>query len=161
MYSTNVTCLVSPNDVEWSHGKEPISVKGVNVFAVYMYQADQLKLLKLTDSLEVTLEPFNYELLTVSPVLVLPKKWIQFAPIGLVNMLNTGAAVQSLEMDDDDTLVRIGVRGCGEMRVFASEKPLACKIDGTEVKFSYKNQMVMVQVHWPGSSTLSMIELLF
>ncbi|TXG50225.1 hypothetical protein EZV62_022749 [Acer yangbiense] len=165
MFSNTMTCLVSPNDIEWNNGKEPVSVKGVNIFAVYMYQADQLKLLKLSDNLEVALEPFDYELLTVSPVSVLKKRGIQFAPIGLVNMLNSGGAVQSLEVidddDDDHKLVRIGVKGCGEMKVFASEKPLACKIDGVCVKFSYKDQMVILHVTWPNSSTLSVIEYLF
>lgn len=59
---------------------------------------------------------------------VLPKKLIQFAPIELVNMNNTGGAIQSLEFEDEENssnLVRIGMKGCGEMRAFASERPSA------------------------------------
>nr|DAD23051.1 TPA_asm: hypothetical protein HUJ06_024514 [Nelumbo nucifera] len=46
--------------------------------------------------MEISLEPFNFELLTVSLMKLLSRK-IQFAPIGLVDMLNTNGAIQSLE----------------------------------------------------------------
>ncbi|BBH03780.1 Raffinose synthase family protein [Prunus dulcis] len=131
--SKPLTCLSGPKDIEWNNGKTPISIKGMNIFAVYMHQQKKLKLLKLSEKVEISLQPFDFKLLTVSPVRVLPKKFIQFAPIGLVNMLNTGGAIQSLEFEDEENssnLVRIGVKGCGEMSVFASERPSACKIDG-------------------------------
>ncbi|CAB4280738.1 unnamed protein product [Prunus armeniaca] len=143
--SKPLTCLSGPKDVEWNNGKTPISIKGMNIFAVYMHQQKKLKLLKLSEKVEISLQPFGFELLTVSPVRVLPKKLIQFAPIGLVNVLNTGGAIQSLEFEDEENssnLVRIGMKGCGEMRVFASEKPSARKIDGEEVKFDFVDKMV-------------------
>ncbi|KAK9278327.1 hypothetical protein L1049_027892 [Liquidambar formosana] len=160
-FSHAVSCLASPQDIEWNSGKNPISIKGVDIFAVYMFQEKKLKLLKSLEGLEISLEPFNFELLTVSPVMVLPSKSVQFAPIGLVNMLNAGGAIQSLVSNDDENSVRIEVRGSGEMRVFASEKPVACRIDGVGVKFSYDDQLVMVQVPWPNSPRLSIIEYLF
>ena len=76
-------------------------------------------------------------------------------------MLNTGAAIQSLEFEDGETSVKIGVRGCGEMRAFASEKPTACKNDGEEVKFDYVDKMITVQVQWPSSSRTTVVEYLF
>lgn len=160
-FSKLVTCLATPKDVEWSHGKNPIPIKAIDVFAVYMFQEKKLKLLKPSEAVEISLQPFSYELLTVSPVKVLPKKRIQFAPIGLVNMLNTGGAIQSLEFEDGETSVKIGVRGSGEMRAFASEKPTACKIDGEEVKFDYVDKMITVQVQWPSSSRTTVVECLF
>lgn len=159
-FSQTVTCLASPQDIEWSNGKTPICIKGVDVFAVYMFKDNKLKLMKSSEKLEVSLEPFSFELLTVSPVTVLSKRFIQFAPIGLVNMLNSGGAIQSLEFDEH-TDVKIGVRGCGEMKVFASEKPVSCKIDRVAVKFDYEDQMVRVQVPWSSSSKLSVVEFLF
>ncbi|KAL2340936.1 hypothetical protein Fmac_008876 [Flemingia macrophylla] len=162
-FSRSVTCLASPEDIEWSNGKTPICIKGVEVFAVYLYKDNKLKLMKSTDKLEVSLEPFSFELLTVSPVTVLSKRLIQFAPIGLVNMLNSGGAIQSLEFEFEDHAdsVKVGVRGCGEMRVFASEKPLSCTIDGVAVKFDFEDKIVRVQVPWPSSSKLSMVEFFF
>ncbi|KAM4115301.1 hypothetical protein ACJW30_04G138400 [Castanea mollissima] len=160
-FSHLVTCVTSPKDIEWNNGKHPISTKGVDIFAVYMLQEKKLKLLKASETLEISLEPFCYELLIVSPVTVLPKQIIQFAPIGLINMLNCGGAIQSVEFDDDENLVRVGVRGSGEMRVFASEKPMSCKIDGVGVKFNYEDKMVTVQVPWPNSTRSSLVEYSF
>ncbi|KAK7301561.1 hypothetical protein RJT34_12428 [Clitoria ternatea] len=160
-FSHTVTCLASPNDIEWSNGKRPMCIKGVDVFAVYLFKDDKLKLMKSSDKLQVSLEPFSFELFTVSPVTVLSKSSIQFAPIGLVNMLNSGGAIQSLKFDGHTNIVKIGVRGCGEMRVFASEKPLECKIDGQPVKFDYEDRMVKVHVPWPSSSKLSVVEFSF
>lgn len=131
------------------------------MFAVYMFKDDKLKLLKWTECVEVSLEPFSFELMTVSPVTVLPKKSIQFAPIGLVNMLNSGGAILSLEFDEQENLARIEMRGHGEMRVFASEKPVSCKIDGEPVNFDYDDSMARLHVPWPGSSRLSLVEYLF
>ncbi|KAJ6410255.1 hypothetical protein OIU84_007076 [Salix udensis] len=160
-FSRDVTCSASPRDIEWNSGKSPISIEGVNIFVVYMFKEKRVRLLKPSESLEVSLDPFNYDLLTVSPVTVLPRKLIQFAPIGLVNMLNTGGAIQSVMVVDDESLVRIGVKGSGEMRVFASENPVSCKIDGVDVEFCYHDQMVTIQVPWPSSSELSVMEYLF
>lgn len=160
-FSHTVTSSASPKDIEWSNGIRPMCIKRVDIFAVYLYKEEKLKLMKYTDKLEVSLEPFSFDLLTVSPVTVLPKRLIQFAPIGLVKMLNSGGAIQSLEFDDQANLVKIGVRGCGEMRVFASEKPVSCKIDEVAVKFNYEDKMVRVQIPWPSSSRLSVVEYLF
>lgn len=160
-----VTCLASPNDVEWSNGTNPFPVKGVGIFAVYMYRQKKLKLLKLSDNVEITLQPFDYELLTICPVTTLSEKSVQFAPIGLVNMLNSGGAIDSLVYNDNDdnpgSSVRIGVKGSGVMRAFASEKPSSCMINGVSVNFSYGDRMVTVQVPWPNSSRSSEIMYVF
>ncbi|KAK7354018.1 hypothetical protein VNO80_19474 [Phaseolus coccineus] len=160
-FSHAVTCLASPQDIEWSNGKFPMSIKGVDVFAVYLFKHKKVKLMKWSEKSEVSLEPFSFELLTVSPVTLLSRGLVEFAPIGLVNMLNSGGAIQSLEFDDDTDVVKIGVKGCGEMRVFSSEKPISCKLDGVAVKFDYEDRMVRVLVSWPTSSKFSMLEFLF
>ncbi|OIW18332.1 hypothetical protein TanjilG_31472 [Lupinus angustifolius] len=159
--SNTVTCFASPKDIEWSKGKEPICIKEVALFAVYTFKDDKLKFLKWEESLEFSLAPFSFELMNVSPVLALPKKAVQFAPIGLVNMLNSGGSIQSLEFDEHENVARIGLRGHGEMRVFASERPQTCKIDEVHVEFDYEDNMVRVHVPWPNSSRLSMVEYLF
>ncbi|GAU40461.1 hypothetical protein TSUD_134630 [Trifolium subterraneum] len=160
-FSHLVTCYASPKDIEWCNGKIPMCIKGVDVFAVYFFKEKKLKLMKCSDKSEVSLEPFCFELMTVSPVRVFSKKLIQFAPFGLVNMLNSGGAVQYMEFNDHESLVKIRVRGCGEMSVFTSEKPVCCKIDGVGVKFDYEDKMVKVPISWPSSSTLSLVEFLF
>ncbi|KAJ6991334.1 galactinol--sucrose galactosyltransferase 5 [Populus alba x Populus x berolinensis] len=161
-FSHLVTAKTNPRDIEWSSGKNPVSIEGVQMFAMYLSQSKKLVLSKPDENIDIALEPFNFELITVSPVTILAGKSVHFAPIGLVNMLNTGGAIQSLAYTDDaESTVQIGIKGSGEMRVFASEKPRACKIDGREVAFEYEEHMVTTQVPWSSLSGLSIVEYLF
>ncbi|KAK2968372.1 hypothetical protein RJ640_027984 [Escallonia rubra] len=157
--SHTVTSMASPSDIEWKSGKNPISVEETQVFALYKYHEKKLILSKPTDSIEISLEPFNFELITVSPVTTVARKCVQFAPIGLVNMLNSGGAIQSFASDDEG--VRIVVKGTGDMRVFSSQQPRACRVNGNDVGFMYEGKMVVVEVPWPSSSGISVIEYLF
>ncbi|CAK9143382.1 unnamed protein product [Ilex paraguariensis] len=92
-HSHAVTSMAIPIDIEWKHGTKPISIEGVQVFALYMFREKKL---------------------------VLSNKFFEFAPFGLVNMLNTGGAIQALEFDEEACTVRVGVKRTGEMRVYAS-----------------------------------------
>uniref|UniRef100_A0A1D1XNT9 Galactinol--sucrose galactosyltransferase n=1 Tax=Anthurium amnicola TaxID=1678845 RepID=A0A1D1XNT9_9ARAE len=164
-FSRAVGSTARPSDIEWSHGKSPIPLHGVELFAVYSFRGGKLSLLKLEDGIDVSLDPFHFELLTVSPVKSLSppppsrKTAVQFAPIGLANMLNTGGAIQSVEFDGDG--VKVAVKGTGEMKAFSSEKPVTCRVNGEETAFAYEGSVVSVQVAWPGSSEPSVIEYLF
>lgn len=162
-FSHAVTSVASPKDIEWTNGNSstPISIEGVQLFAMYMFRTKKLVLSKPSQNIEISLDPFDFELITVSPVTTLPGKSVQFAPIGLVNMLNSGGAIESLAFDDEENSVRIGVKGTGEMRAFAAEKPRSCRINGEEVAFGYDECMVIIQVPWPNSSNPSLIEYLF
>jgi len=158
-----VASTICPNDIEWQNGKSPIYVDNVQAFALYMSHEKKLVLAKPTDKIELALEPFTYELITVSPMTVLAHKSVQFAPIGLANMLNSGGAIQSVEFKSDvggACMVRVEVKGAGEMRVFASEKPSKCHINGENVDFKYEEHMVIVQVPWTATS-LSTVEYMF
>ncbi|CAI0455167.1 unnamed protein product [Linum tenue] len=159
-FSHKLTAQTNPKDIEWASGKSPMSIEGVQVFAMYMSKAQKLILSKPIDDVEVSLEPFEFELITVSPVTVLAGKSVQFAPIGLVNMLNSGGAIRSVEYRDG--LVEMGVKGAGEMVVFASEKPASCKVDGGEVEFKYDGCLVTVEVPWSSAALgVSHVEFLF
>ncbi|CAL5368227.1 unnamed protein product [Camellia sinensis] len=159
--SHTVTTTTTPKDIEWKRGTKPISIEAVQLFALYMFREKKLILSKPSDAIEISLEPFKFELITVSPITTMANKSIQFAPIGLVNMLNTGGAIQSVVFNDRDNSVQVGVKGTGEMRVFASEKPTACRLNGEDVECGYEGLMVVVQVPWPESSSLSIIEYSF
>ncbi|PIA52521.1 hypothetical protein AQUCO_01000414v1 [Aquilegia coerulea] len=156
-----VTSTVNPKDVEWENGKKPIAIDEVEAFAVYTFQGRKLMLLEASKDIEISLEPFTFELLTVSPVNKLWNKRIHFAALGLVNMLNTGGAIQSLKIDNQDNVVQILVKGAGEMRVFASERPKVCTVNGGEVSFIYADEMVAIHVPWEESSKLSLVEYYF
>jgi len=154
-----LTATTSPKDVEWNSGSSPISIANVEEFALFLSQSKKLLLSGLNDDLELTLEPFKFELITVSPVVTIEGNSVRFAPIGLVNMLNTSGAIRSLVYNDES--VEVGVFGAGEFRVYASKKPVSCLIDGEVVEFGYEDSMVMVQVPWSGPDGLSSIQYLF
>jgi raffinose synthase len=164
-HSHAMTVTLSPTDIEWAQGPNPIPIDPTQqtTFALYFFKQKKLTILtNPADQIQITLDPFNFELVTVSPVTQLAKKSVQFAPIGLVNMLNTGGAVQSFVLNEEGSLVQVGVKGCGEMRAFASEKPRRCRINGEEVEFGYEEEgMVVVQVPWVESSRDSIVEYLF
>ncbi|KAJ6420641.1 hypothetical protein OIU84_028066 [Salix udensis] len=134
-FSNPVTTKTSPKDIEWSSGKNPISIDGVQAFAMYLSQSKKLVLSEPHESIEIALEPFNFELVTVSPVTTFAGKPVRFAPIGFGEHAQTpGGAIQSVTYTHDpDSSVQICIKGGGEMRVFSSEKPRACKIDGRDV----------------------------
>lgn len=164
-HSHAMTATLSPTDIEWAQGPNPIPIDPTQqtTFALYFFKQKKLTILtNPADQIQITLDPFNFELVTVSPVTQLAKKSVQFAPIGLVNMLNTGGAVQSFVVNEEGSLVQVGVKGCGEMRAFASEKPRRCRINGEEVGIGYEEEgTVVVQVPWVESSGVSIVEYLF
>ncbi|KAL5227636.1 hypothetical protein ABZP36_015901 [Zizania latifolia] len=164
-FSVPVTARARPADVEWKNGKSPISVKGVDHFAVYFVEARKLELFRPEEGVELTLEPFTYELLVVAPVRVIsPERSISFAPIGLANMLNAGGAVQGFESwkDGGDVAAEVAVKGAGEMVVHSSARPRLCKVDGQDAEFVYMDGMVTVDVPWTGSSSkLTRVEYLY
>ena len=161
-FSNAVTAIARPRDVEWNSGKSPISVNTGDLFAVYSSRSGKLSLLAFDEGIEVSLEPFNCELFTVSPLKNSSnseKVGIQFAPIGLVNMLNTGGAIKSLEYAEGE--FKVTVKGAGEMKVYASRKPESCRINKQNVELIYDENVVSVQVPWPGSAELSEVEYFF
>ncbi|KAH1097572.1 hypothetical protein J1N35_014493 [Gossypium stocksii] len=149
-FAVLVDCFASPKDVEWSNGKNPIFV-----------EVKEAEAHEVVTEIKVTLEPLKFELLIVSPVKILPQKQIQIAPIGLVNMLNSGGTIQSLAFDVDKNVVRIGVKGRGELRVFASEKPWGDRIDGRRAEFGYDEQMVTTEIPWVNSTIPLTVEYCF
>ncbi|KAK2631592.1 hypothetical protein EUGRSUZ_L02707, partial [Eucalyptus grandis] len=143
-----VSGTTNPADIEWSAGGSMISVDGVRVFALYLSQSKRLVLSRPSESLDITLEPFQFELVTVSPVKELTSAAasagpVQFAPIGLVNMLNPGGAIQGVEYGEG--WAEIEVRGWGEFRAFVSERPRECRVNGRRVGFEYEGKMVVIQ----------------
>ncbi|PPD70689.1 hypothetical protein GOBAR_DD32434 [Gossypium barbadense] len=145
-FSHMVTAKTNPKDIEWNNGKNPFCIEHVQVFALYLSQSKKLVLKKPDENIEISLQPFDFELVIVSPVTVLAGKSVHFAPIGLVNMLNAGGAILTLTYDELKRSAKMEVKGSGEMRVFASEEPKACNINGNDVGFLYEEQMAIEMV---------------
>ncbi|XP_019185883.1 PREDICTED: probable galactinol--sucrose galactosyltransferase 5 [Ipomoea nil] len=156
-----LSCHAGPKDVEWSQGSMQTCVQDVEAFALYLFQEKKLVLVNPTDNIHITLEPFNFELITIAPIAKFGPKGIQVAPIGLVNMLNSGGAIQSLKFDDENNSLVVELKGTGEMRLYASQKPTICRVNGIDAPVVYEDQMVSTQVPWVSPSGSLIIEYFF
>ncbi|KAL5146206.1 putative galactinol--sucrose galactosyltransferase 2 [Glycine soja] len=64
---------------------------------------------------------------------------VQFAPIGLLDMYNSGGAIEALDctMDVAQCVVKIKGRGCGRFGAYSNVRPKSCVVDMKEEEFSY------------------------
>lgn len=101
--------------------------------------------------MSVTLKPREYEVFTVVPVAALPLSSAigpKFAPIGLINMFNSGGAIKELKYDqyEKSTTITISfkVRGCGLFGAYSSIQPRRILVDSQEVEFEYQGESGLV-----------------
>lgn len=64
---------------------------------------------------------------------------VQFAPIGLLDMYNSGGAVEALDcsMDVSQCIIKIEGRGCGRFGAYSNVRPKRCIVAMKEEEFSY------------------------
>ena len=82
------------------------------------------------------------------------------AAIGLINMLNAGGAVTFLELGGSSSstaslIARIGLKGFGTFLAYASVKPTAVAVNGTETHFEWAERQGAVRVEVPASISLT------
>lgn len=132
---------------------------------VYTFRSGEIIRLPKGASLPVTLEVLQYELFHISPVKDITPN-ISFAPIGLLDMFNSGGAVEKYEVnlvsnkpsDRFDweeapppltATVSLTVRGCGRFGIYTSQCPLKCTLDGINIDFNYGNENGLVTMTIP------------
>lgn len=84
----------------------------------------------------ITLKAREYDVFTVVPVKELVNH-INFAPIGLIKMFNSGGAVKELNHQPGSSNVSLKVRGSGPFGAYSSTKPKRVTVDLEEVEFQY------------------------
>ncbi|XP_062233488.1 probable galactinol--sucrose galactosyltransferase 6 [Phragmites australis] len=121
--------------------------------AVYRHASGDLVVLPNSAALPISLKVLEQDILTVSPMKDLAPGF-RFAPIGLVDMFNGGAAVEGLTyhlldgaklLDSNGStssseavgLVCMEVRGCGRFGAYSSVRPRKCMLGSAQVEFSY------------------------
>ncbi|OQU90786.1 hypothetical protein SORBI_3001G044800 [Sorghum bicolor] len=119
---------------------------------VYAYRSGELVRLPGGATLPVTLKVLEYEVFHVCPVSgVAPG--VSFAPIGLLDMFNSGGAVEQCEVRGGGggagAVVALRVRGCGRFGAYCSRRPARCRLDAAEVDFSYDDDTGLVALHIP------------
>ncbi|KAL6973127.1 galactinol--sucrose galactosyltransferase [Sarracenia purpurea var. burkii] len=147
--STDVlTSQICPLDVEFLEEVADGDWNGDCV--VYAFNSGSLSRVAQKESLEVSLGHLKCEIFTISPIKVFNHN-LRFAPIGLLDMYNSGGAIEALNCSVDLPAwcsIKIKVRGCGRFGAYSSTKPRYCKVDTKEEEFVYNadNGLLMLKL---------------
>ncbi|KAL4423584.1 hypothetical protein ABPG77_004624 [Micractinium sp. CCAP 211/92] len=149
-------------------------------FAVYVGATDELHRVSWDKGVPVHLQGWEGTVVTMAPIANLEfggssSSGLEFAPVGLTNMLNGGGAVRGVHaervevatvasMEDgvpgqspddpespEQLLLHLTVRGRGTLLAYSSHKPQACTVDGFEVPFGHVGNRLTVEVPQVGS----------
>ncbi|KAH6819970.1 hypothetical protein C2S53_018129 [Perilla frutescens var. hirtella] len=152
---TKITGRVSPHDVEFI--EEIAEENWTGDSAVFAFNSGTLTRVAKGETVEVTLGVLQCEIFTVSPIKIL-KGSIEFAPIGLIRMYNSGGAVEECSVVDDDK-IRIKARGAGLFGVYSSMKPSSCKVDKKDEEFTYSSEIGILTVFLQSDDSSSFKEI--
>ncbi|KAL0341618.1 UNVERIFIED_CONTAM: putative galactinol--sucrose galactosyltransferase 2 [Sesamum calycinum] len=108
-------------------------------------------------TIEVSLGVLQCEIYTVSPIKVF-KENVDFAPIGLIKMYNSGGAIEDCTFGDS---IRIKARGSGLFGAFSSKKPRCCKVDKKDEDFTYSSENGLLTVNLQSESSFKEIEFVY
>ncbi|CAK7323377.1 unnamed protein product [Dovyalis caffra] len=131
---------VSPADVEYF---EEVSGKlWTGDCAIYSFNKGWLSRLRKEGKFAVGLKTLQCDVFTISPIKVYYEK-IEFAAIGMMNMYNSGGAIESVEQPSDSSSsskIQIKGRGAGSFGGYSSVKPKSCSINGKDEEFIYREE---------------------
>ncbi|KAJ1403274.1 Glycosyl hydrolases 36 [Sesbania bispinosa] len=129
---------------------------------VYAFNAGLLSKLPSRGKLEVSLETLQCEIYTVSPIRVFGHD-VQFAPIGLLDMYNSGGAIEALDstMDVAQCIIKIKSRGCGRFGAYSNVRPKCCIVDMKEEEFSYNPEDGLLTIELDSGGNSTDIEFIF
>ncbi|KAL0441114.1 UNVERIFIED_CONTAM: putative galactinol--sucrose galactosyltransferase 2 [Sesamum radiatum] len=113
--AVSISGRVSPHDVEFL--EEIAGETWDGECAVYAFNTGSLSRVPKNKTIEVSLGVLQCEIYTVSPIKVF-KENVDFAPIGLIKMYNSGGAIEDCTFGDS---IRIKARGSGLFGAFSSK----------------------------------------
>ncbi|KAL6973129.1 galactinol--sucrose galactosyltransferase [Sarracenia purpurea var. burkii] len=152
---------VSPLDVEFLG-----EVAGDNWngdCAVYVFRSGSLSRLPKTGIVNVSLATVQCEILTIAPVKVFNQS-LHFAPIGLLDMYNSGGAIEALSCTPGASggcRIKIKARGYGRFGAYSNEKPRYYVVDTKEEEFVYNVDDGLLTVKLGGTSNFREIEIVY
>ncbi|KAI3921731.1 hypothetical protein MKX01_005420 [Papaver californicum] len=107
---------------------------------IYSHLGGEVVYLPKNASLPITLKTREYEVFTVIPVKELSSQAL-FAPIGLIEMFNSGGAIKELKHESEQSgIVNMKVRGCGVFGAYSSARPKRIMVDLKETEFTYEEE---------------------
>ncbi|XVE56686.1 hypothetical protein DITRI_Ditri04bG0030600 [Diplodiscus trichospermus] len=158
--ASSISGNVSPCDVEFI---EDVAGENWNGdCAVYTFKSGSLFKLPKNGNIEVSLATLKCETYTICPIMVFGHD-ILFAPIGLLDMYNSGGAVEALgcNLNPSGCTVKIKGRGCGRFGAYSSSKPRSCMVDMKEEEFIYNAENGLLTVDLQGDCSLRSIEFVY
>ncbi|KAL5769389.1 hypothetical protein ACOSQ2_016172 [Xanthoceras sorbifolium] len=147
--SAELSGQVSPLDIEYF--EEVSGKQWTGDCAVFSFNSGSLFRLPKEETFDVALKLMQCDVFTVSPIKVYSEK-IEFAPIGLMNMYNSGAAVESVELISDGRIVIKG-RGGGSLGAYSSAKPNCCLVNTKNEDFKFSGEDNLLTVTIPAETT--------
>ncbi|XP_066343088.1 probable galactinol--sucrose galactosyltransferase 2 [Miscanthus floridulus] len=147
----NITGQLSPSDVE---SLEEIGGDNWNgETAVYAFGSCSLSRLQKHQSLEVSLSTMACEIYNISPIKIFGEV-VQFAPLGLIDMFNSGGALDNVSSvaDFSATTIHIKCRGPGRFGAYSATRPELCRVDENEVEFTHAKDGLLTFYLLPSSS---------
>ncbi|KAI4365008.1 hypothetical protein MLD38_021033 [Melastoma candidum] len=140
---SEISGFASPSDVEYLD--ELSGDSWVGDYAVYSFKTGSISRISKEESLNVTLKVLECDILTVAPIEVYDGK-VEFAPTGLINMYNSGGAVESVSLrgggtsPTSETQLHVKGRGPGVFGAFSSKRPRTCFVNSKDQSFEYKEE---------------------
>lgn len=129
---------VSPSDIEYF--EEVSAGPWIQDCAVFHFNTGSLTRLSKEESFDITLKLLHCEVVTVSPIKVYYQT-IQFAPIGLTNMYNSGGAVEAVDSSDSSgSKIHIRGRGGGHFGAYSNSKPKSCSLNSQDSEFQFREE---------------------
>ncbi|XWS47860.1 hypothetical protein CRYUN_Cryun13aG0021700 [Craigia yunnanensis] len=157
---SSISGNMSPCDVEFI---EEVAGENWNGdCAVYAFNSGSLSKLPKNRNIKVSLATLECETYTISPVRVFGQD-ILFAPIGLLDMYNSGGAVEAMDgnMNLSGCIIKIKGRGRGRFGAYSSSKPRSCMVDMKEEEFIYNAENGLLTVDLQGDCNLRGIEFVY
>ncbi|OAY40463.1 probable galactinol--sucrose galactosyltransferase 2 isoform X2 [Manihot esculenta] len=161
--ATDVDCIAQVAGADWN---------GETI--VYAHKSGEVFRLPKGASVPVTLKVLDFELFHFCPIKEITSN-ISFAPIGLLDMFNTGGAVDQFEIKmasdkkpehldgevstdvttslsenrSPTATIALKVRGCGRFGAYSSQRPLKCIVGNAETNFNYDPDTGLVTLTLP------------
>ncbi|KAL7103130.1 hypothetical protein ACP275_08G162000 [Erythranthe tilingii] len=144
---------ISPSDIDYI--SETLSDSFEGDFAVFSFKTGRLSRVPMHGTINVTFKTLQCDVFTVCPI----KKYdqeIEFAPIGLINMYNSGGAADKVEAVNNECSfvgIRIGGRGEGVFGAYSNSRPKFCCVNGVELEFDFSCENHFLTVNIPSGTT--------
>ncbi|KAK2984260.1 hypothetical protein RJ640_010219 [Escallonia rubra] len=147
--SPEISGMVSPLDIEYL--EEVAGKSWTGDCAVFSFNSGSLSRLPKQEQFEVTLKTLHCNVFTVSPIKVYNYR-IQFAPIGLLDMYNSGGAIEAIEVSSS-LAITIKGRGAGRFGAYSHLKPRFCSVNSKEEGFLYTPDDCLLTINIPSGTS--------